>query len=250
MNNAQTFSQSSGQYARSRPQYPAKLFAYLSELCATHDSAWDCATGNGQAAVSLASHFAHIEATDVSPEQIQHSIAHPRVRYSVSPAEHTVFANESFDLVTVATAVHWFDQEAFFTEVDRVLKPNGILAIWSYSFFTIEPVLDQVINDDFFVPIDPYWAEGNRQMFNGYKYVMLPFDEIQPPEISMQIDWTLEQLLGFFQTWSAVKRFIADHGTDPVAKIRSILTPLWGKESITKLVKMPLHIRVSRKTNQ
>jgi len=250
MNNAQTFSQASDQYAKNRPQYPEALFAYLSELCTAHDSAWDCATGNGQAAVSLARHFARIEATDLSEEQIKHGIIHPRVRYSVSPAEHTSFADQSFDLVTVATAVHWFDQNKFFEEVDRVLKPNGILAIWAYSFFKLDPGLDQVIRDEFLTPIDPYWSDGNRQMFNGYQYVELPFEEIQTPDFSMRMDWTLNQLLGFLQTWSAAKRYITDHGIDPVIKVGSMLKPLWGDGNTTKAIKMSLYLRVSRKLAQ
>src|SRR6185369_7699774 len=116
--------------ARHRPQYPKELFSYLRQICAEHNFAWDCATGNGQAAVSLAKYFAHVEATDVSAEQIEHGLVHPNVHYSVSPAEHTPFHDQSFDLITVATAVHWFDQPQFFREVDRVLKPSGVLAIW------------------------------------------------------------------------------------------------------------------------
>src|SRR6185503_1839669 len=109
LNNIQTFSQSSAQYAKHRPQYPPELFAFLSELCQSHESAWDCATGNGQAAVSCAKYFSQVQATDISAEQIQNGQPHPRVGYSVSPAEQTPFENESFDLVVVATAVHWFD---------------------------------------------------------------------------------------------------------------------------------------------
>jgi len=247
MNNAQTFSQASDQYAKHRPQYPDELFTYLNEICRAHDSAWDCATGNGQAAVSLADYFARIEATDISAEQIQHGIVHPRMHYSICPAEHTPFKDNSFDLITVATAFHWLDQEKFFREVDRVLKPNGILAIWAYSFFAIEPEIDKLIIAEFLNPIDRYWADGNRKMFNGYGDVRFPFEEIHPPDFSMQMDWTLNQLSGFLQTWSAVKRFIADVGHDPVAKLESTLMPLWGAPDTIRPVKMPLHLRACKK---
>ena len=160
----QTFSQDSDQYAKNRPHYPDELFAYLSELCEAHDAAWDCATGSGQAAVSLAKYFSRVEATDLSAEQIEHGIVHPKVHYSVSPAEHTPFNDESFDLITVATAVHWFDPPQFHREVNRVLKPRGILAVWTYGYFAIEPATDQVIRDELLNPIDRFWAEGNRQV--------------------------------------------------------------------------------------
>ncbi len=248
MNNAQTFSQNSDQYARSRPQYPPELFAYLSSLCPGHTAVWDCATGNGQAAVSLAEYFARIEATDISAEQLQHGLPHPRVRYSLSPAEHTTFSDATFDLVTVATAFHWFDQPAFFREVERVLKPNGILAIWSYSFFTIDPAIDRLIKTEFFDPIDRYWAAGNRQMFTGYRDVTLPFDELATPEFSMSIQWTLIQLLGFLETWSAVKRFTQAHGEDPIAKLLPGLEPLWGAPAAARTVRMPIFLRVGKKS--
>jgi ubiquinone/menaquinone biosynthesis C-methylase UbiE len=247
INNAQTFSHASDQYAKNRPRYPEELFSYLSDLCPKHDRAWDCATGNGQAAISLANHFTRVEATDISAEQIEHGHPHPQVRYSISPAEHTSFPASSFDLITVATAFHWFDQQAFFQEVDRTLKPGGVLAIWSYSFFKIEPEIDARIAKEFLNPIDRFWADGNRQMFNGYQDAVFPLEEIQPPEFSMQIDWTLEQLSGFLYTWSAVKRFIMELGHDPVSKLQTTLTPLWSDSQSTKTVRMPVFLRVGRK---
>ena len=248
MNNIQTFSQGSDQYAKHRPQYPDELFSYLSEISNAHDSAWDCATGNGQAAVSCAKYFSHIEATDISAEQIEHGIVHPRVRYSVSPAEHTSFDNLSFDLITAATAVHWFDQEQFFREVDRVLKPKGVLAIWGYGFFTIDAEIDALIAKELFEPIDPFWADGNRQIMNGYRDVALPFEEISIPKtFSMQVEWTWGQLSSYLRTWSAVKRFAAEHGADPVAKMESKLKDIWGSPDTIKFVTMPLFLRVSIK---
>ena len=244
----QTFSQGSDEYAKNRPHYPDELFAYLSDLCDGHDAAWDCATGNGQAAVSLAKYFSHVEATDLSTEQIEHGIAHPRVNYSVSPAEHTPFNDESFDLITVATAVHWFDPQQFHREVKRVLKPRGILAVWTYGYFDVEPETDQVIRDELLNPIDRFWAEGNRQVMNGYRDLRLPFEEIQTPSFVLQLNWNLGQLIAYARTWSAVKRYIAELGTDPVAETESKLKSAWGKPEQTKVVKMPLYLRASRKT--
>lgn len=249
MDNAQTFSQSSDQYAKYRPQYPDELFSWLNEICEAHDSAWDCATGNGQAAVSLAKYFSRVEATDISAEQIQHSIAHPRVHYSVCPAEHTPFDNESFDLVVVATAVHWFDLEQFYYEVGRVLKPRGILAVWTYGYFSIEPELDQFIRKELLDPVDPFWAAGNRQVLNGYRDLSLPFEEIpSPSNFSIQMPWNMEQFLAYVRTWSAVKRYATELGTDPVETFESKLKKVWGESDQVKVVKMPLALKAGRKS--
>jgi len=248
MHNIQTFSQSSDEYAKHRPQYPDELFSYLSEICIGHDSAWDCATGNGQAAVSCAKYFTRVEATDLSAEQIQNCLVHPKVHYSVSPAEHTPFADNSFDLITVATAVHWFDLKKFFQEVERVLKPNGVFAIWSYNFFTIEPKIDRVVTKEFHEPIDPFWADGNRQVMNEYRDLALPFEEIlNIPPFTIQLEWTLLQLFAYLRTWSAVKRFAAEHGADPVARLEPKLEAIWGAPDTARMVQMPLFLRASRK---
>ena len=248
MNNAETFSQGSDQYAKHRPQYPDELFAWLSDICAGHDSAWDCATGNGQAAVSLANYFSNVEATDISAEQIEHHIPHPRVTYTACPAEHTPFEDRSFDLVTVATALHWLDQGRFFQEVERVLKPKGVLAIWAYGFFTVEPEIDQLIKKALYEPIDPFWAEGNRQMFRGYRDVSFPFNELHDlPTFSMKIDWNLEQFLAFLRTWSAVKRYSAELGTDPVSVLETKLRSIWQVPETSMVVQMPLILRMFRK---
>lgn len=129
MNDVQTFSRNSEPYAQHRPQSPEGLFSYLNKICTSHDSAWDCATGNGQAAISCANYSSPMEATDISSEQIEQSIVHPKVSYGVCAAECTSFQNHSFDLITVATSVHWFDQKQFYREAERVLKPNGVLVI-------------------------------------------------------------------------------------------------------------------------
>lgn len=249
MNNAQTFSQSSDQYAKHRPQYPGELFVYLSETCKEHNCAWDCATGNGQAAVSLTKYFSRVEATDISQEQVQNAIPHPNVRYSISPAEQTSFENESFDLITVATAVHWFDQQKFHQEVNRILKPNGVLAVWTYGMFEIEHDIDKIIFEELLNPIDRFWAEGNRQVMNGYKDLVLPFDEIQnTSKFKIQIEWNLNQLLAYLGTWSAVKRYITEVGNDPIQKLESKLKTIWDESEKSKIVYMPIFFKASRKT--
>ena len=63
---ADHFSDRPADYAARRPTYPEALFAFIASKAPTRDRARDCATGNGQAAIGLAKHFAHVDATDAS----------------------------------------------------------------------------------------------------------------------------------------------------------------------------------------
>lgn len=249
MNNVQTFSAGSEQYARYRPSYPENLFSFLNEISAQHESVWDCATGNGQAAISCARYFSQVDATDISAEQIQHCIANSKINYTVSSAETTLFDDNSFDLIMVAQALHWFNQEKFFQEAGRVLKPNGILAIFGYGFFEISPDIDTVIYENLLVPIDRFWAKGNRLLMSGYKDVSMPFNEINIPQnFTIKVEWTLQQLLEYLRTWSAAKLFTEKLGYDPVTQLESKIKPLWKEPEKVRSVKMPLFLRASRKS--
>jgi len=248
LSNVHTFSQNPDQYARYRPTYPRELLVYLSGLAAHRDLAWDCATGNGQSAVACAEFFAHVEATDISAAQIRNQIEHPRVHYSVAPAEQTRFANSSFDLITVAQAWHWFDQQKFQSEVHRVLKPNGIFAAWGYGFFSIQPDVDAIIEQNLYPVLDPLWAEGNRLLLDGYRTLTLPVDEIaDPPVFEIKLEWTLAHVLDYLRTWSAVKRHVAERGSDPVSMLEARLESVWGDPLAARSVRMPLFCRVGIK---
>lgn len=64
------FSSASDNYQRFRPDYPAALFAYLAQISPAREWAWDCGCGNGQAALTLAAHFARVTGSDASAAQI------------------------------------------------------------------------------------------------------------------------------------------------------------------------------------
>ena len=122
------FSKQAADYAKFRPQYPPELFEYLGGIAPQRKLAWDCATGNGQAAIALASVFERVIATDASEAQIANAEAHAHVEYRVAPAENSGIESDTIDLVMVAQALHWFDLDRFYAEVMRLLKPGGIFA--------------------------------------------------------------------------------------------------------------------------
>src|SRR5437764_15362575 len=119
------FSVVASRYADFRPRYPAALFDYLALLAPRNLLVWDCACGNGQAALDLAHRFDRVVATDASQEQIASATPHPNVEFRVALAEQSGLPNESVGLIVVAQALHWFDLERFYSEARRVLSPGG-----------------------------------------------------------------------------------------------------------------------------
>ena len=111
------FSGHADRYEAFRPSYPDKLFAYVASLARSHDLACDCATGNGQAALGLTPHFRSIVALDASGQQLAQAAAHDRIVYVQALADRTPLPDGSVDLVTVASAFHWFDLPRFYREI-------------------------------------------------------------------------------------------------------------------------------------
>ncbi|HET7922676.1 MAG TPA: class I SAM-dependent methyltransferase [Gammaproteobacteria bacterium] len=240
------FSGHAAAYAEARPGYPETLFSQLATLAPAHDQAWDCGTGNGQAAVALAAHFARVIATDASAEQIGSAFPNARVTYRVAPAEHAGLPDHSVDLVTVAQAAHWFDLPAFYAEVRRVAKPGAVIALWCYGVCHITPDVDAVVATFYEGEIGPYWPPERRLIDEAYRSLPFPFAKLDMPPISMSLDWTLPQLLAYLASWSAVQRCIRATGRDPIPALTEALAAAWGKPDSARRVEWPLALRTGR----
>jgi SAM-dependent methyltransferase len=240
------FSSHAAVYAQFRPVYPKALYDFLLPLVAEKRVAWDCGCGNGQVASVLSEHFEHVEATDMSRKQIHHAIAKPNVEYHVCAAEHTPIESNFVNLITVAQALHWFDMEAFFGEVQRVSAPNAIIAIWCYSLMEINPQIDGVIHRLYSDTLgEQYWDPARKYIDEHYKTVPFPFEEIEAPEFSINVSWTLPQLLGYLSSWSAVQHYIQKNDTNPVDLYVEELEQVCGG-LVTIDIRFPLYLRIGK----
>lgn len=240
------FSSASERYAAYRPDYPAELYDWLAGLCREREAAWDCATGSGQAALGLATHFRRVIATDASAEQVRHAQPHPAVDYRVAPAEASGLPDASVDLVSVAQAAHWFDLPRFHAEVSRVLKPGGVLALWGYGRMALPGGLDAPFLRFYAETVGPWWPAERALIDDAYRSLAFPFARIEAPPFLIEVEWTLERLLDYVSTWSAVKRFEAARGHDPLPALRTELEPLWGDAATPRRLAWPLFLRVGR----
>ena len=241
------FSGVANRYADFRPHYPAALFDYLATLAPRTSLVWDCACGNGQATHDLAARFDKVIATDASKEQIASAASNLKVEFRVAPAEQSGLSDGSVGLVTVAQALHWFDFERFYAEVRRVLAPGGVLAAWAYGIDEVEgDAVNQLVQDFYHNVVGAYWPPERKLVEEGYRTIPFPFAEITAPTFRMEIRWTLEQLLGYFSTWSATNRFTKATGQNPLGPLSEELKQIWGDADSTRLVVWPLSLRIGR----
>jgi SAM-dependent methyltransferase len=238
------FSLHAKNYGKFRPTYPLDLYWFIYKHTKSYEVVWDCATGNGQAAVELAKQFSKVYATDISENQLANAPDITNIHYSISSAEETTFADHSFDLITIAQAAHWLNLELFYQEVKRVIKPNGTLAIWGYGLVNINSSIDEHIHHFYKQVIGSYWDSERKLIDDHYRTLLFPFEEIQSPDFQFSFDWTIDELYGYLTTWSSVQKFIRANNHNPVEDLVQMLRPLWisGKMKIT----FPLFLRLGK----
>jgi ubiquinone/menaquinone biosynthesis C-methylase UbiE len=240
------FSAQASDYAKFRPGYPSELFEYLGSVAPSRTLAWDCATGNGQAAVELAEVFDRVIATDASEKQITNAQRYVRVEYRVATAENSSLQSGTVDLIMVAQALHWFDLPRFYEEVRRVLKADGVFAASAYLFAQIEPAIDAVVKYYYSEVVGSFWAP-ERKLVENFAEILFPFQKIDAPKFEMTAQWNLDQLVGYLRTWSATQRFIAATQRDPLDEIAHELRDAWGTPSQPRQVVWPLTLLVGTK---
>jgi SAM-dependent methyltransferase len=239
------FSGHATDYARFRPDYPDALFDWLAEAAPGRSLAWDCATGNGQAALPLARRFARVLATDASALQVRQARPDPRVLYAVATAEAAPLEPRSVDLVTVAQALHWFDRPRFWSETARVLAPDGLVAVWYYDLLEVTPEVDAVVQRLYHDVVGPYWPAERALVEAGYAALEFPFREIEPPPFRIEKRWTLADLEGYLRTWSATRRYVEVVGEDPLPTVADALGRAWGDREV-RPVFWDVHLRAGR----
>lgn len=237
------FSRQAREYARFRPDYPPALVEWLAGRVPRRALALDLATGNGQAALDLATHFELVLASDASPSQLAHARPHPRVRYLRHAAERLPYRDGCADLLTAAQAAHWFDFARFWPEVRRVLRPGGACALWTYEKFRVDAEVDGIVDAFYDGVVGPYWPPERRHVEQGYRSLPFPLAEVAAPAFVLESDWPLDTVIAYLGTWSAVQRYRAARGADPLPALHQNLVRIWPGGEPRRL-RWPIHLRI------
>lgn len=241
------FSSHAAAYATYRPNYPTELAVWLATIAPTTKIALDVGCGSGQLSLQLAEHFDRVIATDPSKQQIASASAHPRIDYRVAPAEASELPGGSVDLLTAAQAAHWFDLPAFFAEAERVLRPGGVVALITYAGMEHQSAIEPIVDRFRIETLADHWPPERAMVENDYRDIHLPFTPIEAPAFSIEVRWPLAALIGYLDTWSAVRALERNAGRDAFDAVANELTEAWGDPATTRTIRWPLTILAGRR---
>ncbi len=233
-------------YAAHRPTYPAEIVDYLAEQASRRDLAWDAGCGSGQLSTLLARRFARVIATDPSAEQLAQARPHPGVDYRQSSAEASGLDAASVDLAVAAQAAHWFDLPRYYAEVRRVVRPGGLVALLAYGVVHVDRDLTSIVDRFYWQTLAGYWPQERRIVEEGYRSLPFPFSELETPAFRMTATWSLQELLGYVRTWSAVQAIERARGREPYAGFARAVSETWGDPGQRRDVRWDLAVRLGK----
>ncbi|KAI4378823.1 hypothetical protein MLD38_016252 [Melastoma candidum] len=244
------FDKQAGTYLEARPTYPSEWYSMFASLTPQHSLAWDVGTGNGQAAIGVAEHYQQVIATDISEAQLSYAMPHPRVRYVHTPTTMTddemvvlLGGEGSVDLITVATAAHWFDLPKFYALAKRVLrKPGGVIAVWGYNRMEVNPEFEKV-EARLHKAVTEFWHPDSRRLImEGYRTIPFPFESIglgkegEPLQLSIPKELSFQGLLKVAESSSIITKAKEDGLKLLSEEVVAELEAAWGGRDVVRTV--------------
>ena len=148
MHNKEVFQNIIEDYAAARPGYPDALFRDIVSFAnlPKHARVLEIGAGPGQATGFFVRQGYDVTALEISGAQVdylQQKFAEDSNFHCVCSTFEDFDANdESFDLVFSATAFHWIDPQIGYPKTYRLLKPNGVLALFWHMSSLVEPTTE------------------------------------------------------------------------------------------------------------
>ncbi|XP_045138420.1 putative methyltransferase DDB_G0268948 isoform X3 [Portunus trituberculatus] len=219
-------------YARFRPHPPQSLIDNIlsflkSKYTGALAAAADVGCGSGQTTWILAPHFNNVTGLDISEAQITEAIKKNKannVSFKVSGAEKLPFPSQSLQVITTGQACHWFDLPKFYAEVDRVLVPGGVVALYGYLFplpifGEVSDQLAEIVNDTYKNKLKGYIQQGSMEVYlenyKSEKYSMAHYEdniEIRNDSHYTDRDVSVTDLTGYISSWSGFQNYRAQNG--------------------------------------
>jgi ubiquinone/menaquinone biosynthesis C-methylase UbiE len=242
------FSFARNSYNKFRPSYPPELYQALLERSPDREFAVDVGAGSGQATVELAKHFKKVIGFDPSPGMLEQSRDLP-VEIRTGIAEKIEVESGTVSLLTSAQAAHWFTLDQFFPEVQRVLKPGGVMALWGYGLCHLDdPRSDKVLKYLYTDVLGKYWDEERKKIENEYRDIQPNFGKVERLEFSMKKKMPLNDFMGYLTTWSAWSNYRKQFPDkeDPHVEVYKKIAESIGENGVLELT-FPLFMILTKK---
>jgi SAM-dependent methyltransferase len=221
-------------YAAARPTYPEALFDALDDLLGGNlagADVVDVAAGTGIATRQLAARGAHVTAVELSGAMLGRLIAAtPGTRAVQGSGNALPLASNSADLVTYAQAWHWMDERRALAEARRVLRKDGVLALWWNQ--TSRESAWELEQSERISALNPSWQRDSAEHI--WEHL-----ELEPglPKHSFTFAWERVVPLETHLTNLASKSYVAELG-DAMAPFldreRAVLSDLFPDGTITE----------------
>lgn len=239
------FESGGADYARHRPTYPPELARLLAAEAPRRGHALDLGCGTGQLSVLLASEFDRVTATDPSASQIASAETRDNIRYAIGSAEAIDLPSGSVDLIVAAQAAHWFDLPAFYAEARRIAAPGAALALVSYGVPQLSGPAGARFAQFYGQDSHEHWPPDRDHVESGYRSLDFPFAERGLPPLTITRDWSLSDLAGYVETWSATKQARKTGAGAQIDAGMAEIGQLWGDPATQYRVSWPLTARIA-----
>ncbi|MED7789430.1 class I SAM-dependent methyltransferase [Francisella sp. 19X1-34] len=203
-------------YQKASPSTPTEIIDYLKRYIPSNRKAWDCGTGNGQTAIKLAKFIDNIHATDISKNQLSRAFTHPNIKYFETDESNSMFDDESVDLITASQAAHWFDIPKFRKECLRILKQNGVVAIWTYHREIQINGKTEVIYEDFLNTISSYFLKGPGYYTDIYKNINFNLPILKAPKFKQIKQMHFNDFIKFLKSISGYTEYFKKNKRCPI----------------------------------
>lgn len=128
-------------YAKFRNDLPVELIDSLKHrgVYFKGEKVVDLGAGTGILSRALHQEGAVVVGVEPSKELIEEAIKIDQeegatITYENAFSERTLLPDDTYDIVTVMRAWHWFDADKTLTEIKRILKDNGMLIVMDSGF--------------------------------------------------------------------------------------------------------------------
>lgn len=196
-------------YSKGRPDFHSNTIKHIKDYLQINkklDHALDIACGTGLSTKALLEIATNVYGTDNSQEMLNFALQSDKIHYSIASAEQQPFKDNSFDLITVSSGIHWFDIDKFLVETNRLLKSKSWLVLYDNHFIS-----EMVGNDHFtnwfpnvYLKKFPSPPRNNTYLWTNENLKTKNFNFVTEEKFNNTITFNKKQLVLYFTTQSNI----------------------------------------------